>query len=135
MKGILSDINIQGHMQVLVRVLEGKEWRDVWRGLNLAIYSFADFGLSPSSADSIIWHVCQKSEISLVTGNRNKAGPDSLEAAIERFNTPSSLPVFTIGDTEQVFQSGSYAERAVVRLLEYLIDIDNYRGTGRLWIP
>lgn len=43
--------------------------------------------------------------------------------------------MFTIADPEQVLQSSACAARIVTRLLEYLIDIDNYRGTGRLYLP
>ncbi|HWG45363.1 MAG TPA: hypothetical protein VN688_21550 [Gemmataceae bacterium] len=35
----------------------------------------------------------------------------------------------------RINHSRAYAERVVERLLEYLIDIDNYRGTGRLYLP
>jgi hypothetical protein len=29
----------------------------------------------------------------------------------------------------------NYAERTVIRLLEILLEIDRYRGAGRLYIP
>jgi hypothetical protein len=135
MKGILADVNVLGQLRVLLRILEGPEWREVWRGFNLTLHTFADFDLPNSTSDSVVWQVCQQREVLLITGNRNKAGPDSLEATIEKSNTPRSLPVFTIGDTEEILRSPEYANRAAVRLLEYLIDIDNYRGTGRLWLP
>lgn len=135
MKGILSDVNILGQLQALMYILEGDYWREVWRSLDLAVYTFADFGLPVNTADSVIWQVCQQRHVLLLTGNRNKTGPDSLEATIEEFNTPSSLPVLTIGDPEQVLRNRSYAERTVARFLEYVIDVEKYRGTGRLWIP
>ena len=40
-----------------------------------------------------------------------------------------------IADPEAVRHSRTYAEQAVERLLAYLEEIDNYRGTGRLYIP
>ena len=67
--------------------------------------------------------------------HRNKAGPEALEAVIERYNTPTSLPVLTIGDPSRVLSNRAYTERVVTRLLEYLLDLENYLGTGRLYLP
>lgn len=71
----------------------------------------------------------------LITGNRNQAGPASLEAVIHASTTPLSLPVLTIGEPQRLLRSRVYAQRVVERLLEYLIDIENLRGTGRLYLP
>jgi hypothetical protein len=49
--------------------------------------------------------------------------------------TPASLPVLTIANAQQVLQSRDYAERVAVRLLDYLLNIDNLRSTGRLYLP
>jgi hypothetical protein len=57
-----------------------------------------------------------------------------LEATIRRLNQADSLPVITISKSQEVVHR-SYAERAAVRLLEYLSEIDRFRGTGRLYIP
>jgi hypothetical protein len=70
-----------------------------------------------------------------VTSNRNAEGSDSLEATIRALSTPNSLPVFTLADAQRVLQERSYAERVADRLLEYLFDIDNCRGVGRLYLP
>jgi hypothetical protein len=58
-----------------------------------------------------------------------------LEAAIRQLNQLASLPVVTLTDADRILRSKSYANRAAERLLDYLIDIENYRGTGRLWVP
>jgi hypothetical protein len=103
--------------------------------VNLPLRTFRDVGLPPAASDAVIWHVCQQQQIILLTANRNAIGSESLEATLRACNTPDSLPVFTIGDAERVLHSRDYAERVVERLLEYLIDIDKYRGTGRLYLP
>ncbi len=36
---------------------------------------------------------------------------------------------------DRILDDRDYAERAVVKLLDYLLDIGNYRGTGRLYVP
>ncbi|HEY7312305.1 MAG TPA: hypothetical protein VH643_23275 [Gemmataceae bacterium] len=135
MKAILSDVNIEGHVQALYNVLESTTWRGVWTLFNLPLYTFPDLGLVPETPDVVLWQVCQQQEIILITANRNDDGPDSLESAIRTMNTVHSLPVFTIANARQVLHSREYAERVVEKLLDYLIDIDNFRGTGRLFLP
>jgi hypothetical protein len=85
--------------------------------------------------DAILWQFCQTQHIILITGNRNEDGPASLEATLQAFNTPSSLPVLAISEPQRLLSSRAYAHRVVERLLEYLIDIENLRGTGRLYLP
>jgi hypothetical protein len=56
---------------------------------------------------------------------RNQDGDDSLETAIRTRSTPESLPVFTIADAGRVVES----------MLKAILDIDNLRGTDRVWLP
>jgi hypothetical protein len=79
--------------------------------------------------------MCQAQQILLITGNRNSTGPEALETVMARDNTPTSLPVLTIADPRRVLSSRAYAERVAIRLLEYLLDLENYRGTRRLYLP
>jgi hypothetical protein len=134
-RGILSDANIQGHVQALVHVLEGPAWREVWDSLSLSLCVFRDLGLDRHVKDSDLWQKCQEEQVVLITANRNADGPDSLEATLRTRNMPESLPIFTLADPAQVLRSRDYAERVVERLLDYLLDIDKYRGTGRLYLP
>jgi hypothetical protein len=62
-KAILGDINIQGHMQVLVTLLEGEVWRDLWSSLQLTVLTFLDVGLSPRASDAVVWQTCQQEQI------------------------------------------------------------------------
>ena len=71
----------------------------------------------------------------MLTANRNDEGADSLEVTIHTLNTPSSLPVLTIADPELVLANRDYAERVAIRVLEYLLELDNLRGVGRLFVP
>jgi hypothetical protein len=134
-RAILSDVNIVGQVQVLLTILESAAWREVWHHFNLPLRNFRDLGLAANVSDAVIWGVCQQEQIILLTGNRNASGPDSLENTIRTRNQPDSVPVFTLADPDEVLRSKKYAERVVERLLEYLVDIDNYRGTGRLYLP
>jgi hypothetical protein len=53
-----------------------------------------------------------------------------LEAVIRAENQPDCLPVVTIANPDRL-----YAETVAVRLLDYLILIENYRGAGRIYVP
>lgn len=70
----------------------------------------------------------------LITDNRNMAGTDSLEQTIRDESVATSFPVLTFSDIRQVVDK-NYRERCVVRLVEICLDIDNYLGSGRLFIP
>jgi hypothetical protein len=134
MPGIMGDHDIEGQFEQLVRILESPTWSDLWEGLGFTKQNFALLGLSENSPDVVVWETCQARQVVLVTGNRNNDGPDSLEATILRLKRADSLPVFTISDPQQ-FSVRSYAERAAERLLDYLLELDKFRGTGRLYIP
>jgi len=131
----MADHDIEGQVRALLRLLTSVAWYEVWHGLAMRVESFASLGLSENMSDAALWQFCQTQQIILITGNRNKAGTDALEAVIERNNTPTSLPVLTIGTPPRVLSSREYAERVATRLLEVLLDVEQYRGTGRLYLP
>ena len=135
MRGILGDVSCEGQYRVLVGVLNSETFREFWQHLDLEALEFADVHLVPDAVDSTIWHTCQREGLVLITANRNAAGPDSLEATIRSFNTPQCLPVITIANGRRVPNDSTYAEAIVERLLDYLLEIDNYLGTGRLYVP
>jgi hypothetical protein len=87
------------------------------------------------SPDDLIWHACQREGLVLLTGNRNQDGDDSLEETIRRHSQLHSLPVLTISDVHRFGSDSAYDARLAKDLLTYVIDIDKYRGTGRLYIP
>jgi hypothetical protein len=135
MPAIMADHDIEGQVRALLRLLTSAAWYEVWHGLAMRVESFASLGLPENTSDAMLWQFCQTQQIILITGNRNKAGTDALEAVTERNNTPTSLPVLTIGTPPRVLSSREYAERVATRLLEVLLDVEQYRGTGRLYLP
>ncbi len=135
MPAIMADHDVEGQMQVLLRLLTSAEWHLLWTELAVRIESFASLGLPVNTPDVTLWQICQTHQIVLITGNRNQEGSESLEAVVQASNTPASLPVLTIGEPQHILSSGVYAHRVVERLMEYLIDIENLRGTGRLYLP
>lgn len=132
---LLADVNIHGHVSRLVQRMQTGDWRDYWEYLELRQVSFADLGLDPTDSDAAVWRRCQEHQVFLLTNNRNDDGPDSLEATIRAHNTAQSLPVFTIGDADQLLVGTDYADRVIDRLIRYLLQIGSIRGTGRLYLP
>jgi SMC interacting uncharacterized protein involved in chromosome segregation len=58
-----------------------------------------------------------------------------LEATIRAENQLDSLPVITIANARRVLRDRDYAEEVAVRILDYLMRIDDLRGTGRICAP
>jgi hypothetical protein len=135
MTGIMADHNIEGHLVMLLRIWTSNEWESLWESLEIEVESFDRLGISYGTSDRDLWQMCQQRDIVLITANRNDEGPDSLESAIRDLNEPSSLPVLTIADPELVLASQDYAERVAIQVLEYLMELDNFCGTGRLFVP
>ena len=135
MNALLADANIEGYVDFLVALMQAEPWRLFWDDLQLRCVHFADVGLAPSAPDSLVWQTCQQQGLYLITDNRNEDRPDSLEATIRTQNTADSLPVFTIGNVQRLRQSHAYANQVIDTLFRYLLEGDNIRGTGRLFLP
>jgi hypothetical protein len=135
MPAIMADHDIEGQMQVLLRLLNSPAWRELWSELAIQVESFMSLGIPTNTPDVELWQLCQSRDIVLITGNRNEEDATSLEATIQSANTPESLPVLTVGEPQRILSGRTYAESVVERLVEYLIDVENLRGTGRLYLP
>jgi hypothetical protein len=61
-------------------------------------------------------------------------GVNSLEQTIREENTPTSLPVITIGRIERMAER-LYREECAARVLEIVLYPANYLGVGRLFVP
>jgi hypothetical protein len=134
-KGIVGDVNVKGHINILGFVLGEEPWQEIWQWLNLQCLTFQQLGLADNTPDSIVWEVCQREELILITDNRNEDGPDSLETTIRIHNSATSLPVFTLSNATRFLDSPAYRQQVAQKLLQYLLEIDAYRGTGRLYLP
>jgi hypothetical protein len=134
-KGIVADVNIRGHVDFLFDLLTSDAWLEYWQALGIHYATFEDVGLDPEAADVEVWQVCQDRGYVLITSNRNRKGVDSLEATIRARNTSESLPVLTLADADRFRNDREYANDVVASLLERLLEIDSFRGTGRLYLP
>ena len=135
MKGILADHNADGHVEVLLRTLLSDDWLEMWNELGVPVLTFAELGLSSAVDDVTLWRTCQREQVVLITNNRNAAGPGSLQHVLDTETTSGCLPVFTLANAEGIRTDKDYAHRTAARLLEYLLDIENYRGTARIYVP
>jgi hypothetical protein len=130
------DINVAGHVRYLLQLLENDDvWKAFWHDLHYQVLEVADCGMELSAPDNVIWDYCQREHFVLVTANRNSVGPDSLGETIEQRNSPTSLPVLTLANLARIEADRSYAVRTGVQLLQYLVDIEELRGVGRLYMP
>jgi hypothetical protein len=82
-----------------------------------------------------VWKTCQAHSVILVTANRNKRGSESLEATIQELNDSTCLPVLTIAAPQRLRKDTDYREHVAARMLDILMHIEEYRGTGRLYLP
>jgi hypothetical protein len=87
-----------------------------------------------NASDRWVWFYAQENQIMILTANRNMKGVDSLEQVMREENTADSFPVLTIADIDRLDEFDC-REPGVERLVEIVLDIDNYMGAGRLFIP
>jgi hypothetical protein len=135
MPGIMADHDCEGQFAVLRALLESDDYADFWQSLNFEFVDFEELELPEMASDAVLWRTCQEHDVVLVTGNRHADSADSLEATIRTANDANCLPVLTIADTQRLMESKRYAIRVVERMLDYLMDLERYRGTGRLYVP
>ena len=134
-RGLLADVNCEGYVRLSAGLLEADSRRELWQSLEFEFFEFSDVGLDVTSSDRTVWHRAQSDEMLLITANRNARDDDSLQAVIDEQNAADSLPIITISNPRRLARDADYANGAADRLLEYLFDIDNYYGTGRLFLP
>lgn len=131
MNTILVDHDIEGQALVLWGALAAEGWLEL---RSLAMVTFAQVGLPVDSNDRTVWRFAQAHRMILLTHNRNMSDADSLELTIREENTPTSLPVITLGRVERLHER-AYRERCIVRLIDIGLEIEQYLGMGRLFIP
>ncbi|MEM8638847.1 MAG: ACP S-malonyltransferase [Cyanobacteria bacterium P01_G01_bin.54] len=128
----LVDHNLEGHALLLSGRITTLGWLDL---LPIRFFTFAKIELPIYSDDRVVWRFAQTNQMILLTANRSMKGENSLEQVLREENTPRSLPVVTIGNANRVLADSDYRNRCVDRLIEIVIDLDDYRGSMRLFIP
>ena len=128
---VLVDHDIEGQALTLWGTLAAEGWLTL---LPLHLVTFAQIGLPVDSSDRAVWRAAQAQGMILLTHNRNMKGHDSLEQTIREENTPTALPVVTIGRIDRIHER-AYRDRCAVRLIEIGLEIEKHLGTGRIFIP
>ena len=128
---ILLDHDIEGHAKYLQVGLRETGWN---RDITVAFVCLRDLGLSDDSSDQDIWRFAQQHRLLLITSNRNQENETSLQATIERENSPEALPVLTLSQANRLLLP-DYRQQAVHKLVEIIIYLENYLGIGRIYIP
>jgi hypothetical protein len=128
---ILVDQNLRGQAVLIWGTLATEGWFEL---LPLRLVTFDDVALPPDSDDRAVWRLAQTLRLLLLTGNRRMSGPNSLEQVIREENTSTAMPVITIGRVNRLDESG-YRSLCSRRLIEIALDLENYLGMGRIFIP
>jgi len=128
---ILADRNIEGHAIRLWDTFVSEGWQEL---CPLQFLMFVDVGLADDTNDREVWQFAQSHWMILLTDNRNMKGKDSLARVLREENTPDSIPVITIGSLQNLAER-DYRQSCATRLAEIIIDLEDYLGTGRLFIP
>src|SRR5947209_98409 len=137
MHGLLADVNVQGHLTYLRRILELVGLLQVLTALGLDLVTFADIGLPRDLDDRSLWHLCQENGWVLFTENRNHDGPDSLQATLTDAWHSGNLPVLTLVNKTRFEHSREHAERVARDVAELLFGIaqGEYRDQPRIFVP
>ncbi len=128
---VLADHNLEGQAVLLWGTLATEGWLTL---LPLRLVMFQEVGLGADSSDRDVWRYAQTQQMVLLTANRRKKGVDSLEQVIREENTPTSLPVITVAQVDRLDER-AYREQCSSRLVEIMLEIENYVGVGRIFIP
>ena len=128
---VLLDHHMKRQGILLWATLGSEGWL---RLLDIPMLTFDDVGLAIDSNDREVRRFAQEKRLILLTGNRNKDGSDSLEQTIRDENDPDSLPVVTIGISDRL-EERVYREQCAERLVEIVLNIEDYLGVGRIYIP
>ena len=120
-----------GQADLLWSAVVAEGWPEL---LPLRFVMFAEVGLPADSNDRDIWQFCQTHQMIWLTDNRSARGKDSLGQTLREENANSSLPVLTIGNRERLSER-AYRVACAERMVEILLDLDNYLGASRLFIP
>jgi predicted nuclease of predicted toxin-antitoxin system len=127
----LIDYNLTGDAVLFWGTLSAEGWLDL---LSIRFLTFPDVGLRMDSSDRAVWQIAQTNQTILITANRNVRGGDSLEQTMREENTATSLPILTIGNPDR-FDESSYRQKCATRLIEILLDLENYMRVGLIFIP
>lgn len=137
MPGLLADVNVQGHLPYLRRLIEKLGLLDLLGGLGLTLATFPGVGLDRHTDDRELWNYCQANGWVLFTDNRNHENEHSLQATIEDSWREGHLPVITLANKARFENSEAYALTVAEEVADVLIRVfhDAVRDQPRIFVP
>jgi hypothetical protein len=137
MPGLLADVNVQGHLPYLERLVEQLGLLEVITELGLALATFPDLGLDRGLDDRTLWNFCQANGWVLFTDNRNHEDKDSLEATLRDSWHDGHLPVLSLANKGRFENSEVYATRVVEDVADLLFSVfhEGIRDQPRIFVP
>jgi len=137
MPGLLADVNVQGHLSYLRRLLEGLQLLEILTELGLTLETFPTLGLARNIDDRSLWNYCQANNWVLFTDNRNHENENSLEATLQDSWHAGQLPVLTLANKGKFENSENYARKVAEEVAELLVLVflDGIRDQRRIYIP
>jgi hypothetical protein len=137
MRGLLADVNVQGHLGYLRHLLVALDLWPVLLKLCLEFATFADLDLPPDLHDRSLWNRCQLDGWVLLTENRNRDGEESLQATLTDSWELGHLPVLMLSNKLRFEHDPGYAGRVATDIAELLfgIALEQYRDQPRIWVP
>jgi len=138
MLGLLADVNVQGHISYLRRLLEKLElWAILTDYTSLTFATFTTLQLPRDLDDRSLWNYCQQNGWVLLTENRNHEDWNSLSATMLDSWQCGHLPVITVASKSNFENSSEYAIRVAEDIAELLFGIamGEYRDRSRIYVP
>jgi hypothetical protein len=128
---VLLDNDISGHQELFIGTVYSTGWAEYHL---VRLITLIEVGLTNDALDRDIWQYCQSHSFLLLTTNRNQDDPHSLEQTLRDENREDALPVVTISDPQRLIEP-AYRERCIHALIGIILDLNNYLGSVRLFIP
>ncbi len=137
MRGLLGDVNVQGHLPYLRQLLETLDLWTVLAEIPLAFATFPDLQLPRDLDDRSLWNRCQQDGWVLFTENRNDEDENSLQATLADSWRMGHLPILTLANKGRFEHSARYAKRVAIDVAELLFGIaqEEYRDQPRIYVP
>jgi hypothetical protein len=137
MPGLLADVNVQGHLPYLVRLIDSLQLLEIITDLGLTLVTFPDLGLDRGLDDRSLWNYCQDNGWILFTDNRNYEDENSLEATIRDSCREGHLPIITLANKGRFENSEAYATMVAEEVVDLLVSVfhDRIRNQPRIFVP
>jgi hypothetical protein len=137
MPGLLADVNVQGHLPYLARLMEERGLLEILTELGIALATFPDLSLDRNMNDRSLWNFCQEHRWMLLTDNRNREDENSLQTTIEDFWHEGHLPVLTLANKGRFENSAAYATTVAEDIAEQLVVafVDGICDQPRIFVP